>query len=141
MNNRIKIYTDGACLGNQSTENTGGYGAIIFRLGEQPLTLNGGYKNTTNNRMEIQAIIGALHWAFQSGCKDIEIITDSMYVVGTMTMNWKRKKNIDLWEKIDIISKELNITWTHVKGHNGNKYNELCDSLAVEATKTIIKND
>ena len=97
--------------------------------------------DTTNNRMEMQAIIKALHWADQNGYKDVEIITDSMYVVGSMTMNWKRKKNIDLWEIMDTISGGVNTTWTHVKGHNGNKYNELCDSLAVEATKTIIKND
>ena len=134
----IQIYTDGAY---SPKRNMGGLAFVVVKDNVKIYSEFFPEPDTTNNRMEMQAIIKALHWADQDGYKDVEIITDSMYVVGSMTMNWKRKKNIDLWEIMNIISGGMNITWTHVKGHNGNKYNELCDSLAVEATKTIIKND
>ena len=101
MNNRIKIYTDGACLGNQSTENTGGYGAIIFRLGEQPLTLNGGYKNTTNNRMELKAAIEALKRIHPS--LPVTVYSDSTYVVNGITgwiHNWIREDRKE-WRPMD----------------------------------------
>ena len=134
----IQIYTDGAY---SPKRNMGGLAFVVVKDNVKIYSEFFPEPDTTNNRMEMQAIIKALHWADQDGYKDVEIITDSMYVVGSMTMNWKRKKNIDLWEIMDTISGGVNTTWTHVKGHNGNKYNELCDSLAVEATKTIIKND
>ena len=134
----IQIYTDGAY---SPKRNMGGWAFVVVKDNVKIYSEFFPEPDTTNNRMEMQAIIKALHWANQNGYKDVEIITDSMYVVGSMTMNWKRKKNIDLWEIMDTISGGVNTTWTHVKGHNGNKYNELCDSLAVEATKTIIKND
>lgn len=134
----IQIYTDGAY---SPKRNMGGWAFVVVKDNVKIYSEFFPEPDTTNNRMEMQAIIKALHWAEQNGYKDVEIITDSMYVVGSMTMNWKRKKNIDLWEIMNIISGGMNITCTHVKGHNGNKYNELCDSLAVEATKTIIKND
>ena len=134
----VTIYTDGAY---SPKRNMGGWAFVVVKDDVKIYSEFFPEPDTTNNRMEMQAIIKALHWADQNGYKDVEIITDSMYVVGSMTMNWKRKKNIDLWEMMEIISGGVNTTWTHVKGHNGNKYNELCDSLAVEATKTIIKND
>ena len=134
----IQIYTDGAY---SPKRNMGGWAFVVVKDNVKIYSEFFPEPDTTNNRMEMQAIIKALHWADQNGYKDVEIITDSMYVVGSMTMNWKRKKNIDLWGIMDTISGGVNTTWTHVKGHNGNKYNELCDSLAVEATKTIIKND
>ena len=79
MNNRIKIYTDGACSNNQSNENKGGYGAILFKQGEQPLTLNGGFRNTTNNRMELKAAIEALKRIHSSS--PVTVYSDSQYVV------------------------------------------------------------
>ncbi len=141
MNNRIKIYTDGVCLGNQSTENTGGYGAIIFRLGEQPLTLNGGYKNTTNNRMELKAAIEALKRIHLS--LPVTVYSDSTYVVNGITgwiHNWIRKgkieKNGDQWmELYGIVSTFPNIEFIHVKGHSGDLYNEEADRLATMACK------
>ena len=127
----IQIYTDGAY---SPKRNMGGWAFVVVKDNVKIYSEFFPEPDTTNNRMEMQAILKALHWADQNGYKDVEIITDSMYVVGSMTMNWKRKKNIDLWEMMDIISGGVNTTWTHVKGHNGNKYNELCDALANNAT-------
>ncbi len=83
MNDRTKIYTDGACSNNQSNENKGGYGAIIFKPGEQPLTLNGGFRNTTNNRMELKAVIEALKRVNQYS--PVTVYSDSQYVVKGIT--------------------------------------------------------
>ena len=80
-------------------------------------------------------------WAFviiyakENNIESFTIWSDSMYVIGTMSLNWKRNKNNDLWEKLDILVKDCNINWQHTKGHVGNKYNELCDTFAVEASK------
>ena len=91
-------------------------------------------KNTTNNRMEILAAMEACKWAKERNKLDITILTDSMYVIGTMTQNWKRKKNVDLWIEFDEVVEGMNIKFEHVKGHNGDKYNSLCDVLAVQAS-------
>ena len=82
--------------------------------------------------------IEACKWAKRNNHKEITIISDSMYVIGTMTKDWKRKKNNDLWDIMDNVVDDLIIKWEHVKGHDGNKYNELCDILAVEASHAII---
>ena len=139
MNNRIKIYTDGACSNNQSNENKGGYGAILFKQGEQPLTLNGGFRNTTNNRMELKAAIEALKRIHSSS--PVTVYTDSQYVVKGITEwipNWiakgKIEKNGDLWmELYKIVMTFQDIQFMHVKGHNGNIYNEEADRLATMA--------
>ena len=139
MNKRIEIYTDGACSGNQLSENKGGYGAIIFKPGEQPFTLNGGYKNTTNNRMELKAAIEALKRVNQYS--PVIVYSDSQYVVKGITEwipNWIKKgkieKNGDLWmELYRIVSTFTDIQFMHVKGHNGNIYNEEADRLATMA--------
>ena len=129
------IYTDGAY---KSSLNTGGIGIVFLRNNEKVFEYSCKYQDTTNQRMEMQAILVALN----SIVKEIDtltIITDSMYVVGTLTKNWKRKVNNDLWDKIDLaLSKaqklvKNNIQFNHVKGHNGDKYNEQCDKLASEA--------
>ncbi|MBP6282079.1 MAG: ribonuclease HI [Leptotrichiaceae bacterium] len=139
MNNRIKIYTDGACSNNQSNENKGGYGAILFKQGEQPLTLNGGFRNTTNNRMELKAAIEALKRIHSSS--PVTVYSDSQYVVKGITEwipNWiakgKIEKNGDLWmELYKIVMTFQDIQFMHVKGHNGNIYNEEADRLATMA--------
>ncbi len=139
MNNRIKIYTDGACSNNQSNENKGGYGAILFKQGEQPLTLNGGFRNTTNNRMELKAAIEALKRIHSSS--PVTVYSDSQYVVKGITEwipNWiakgKIEKNGDLWmELYKIVMTFRDIQFMHVKGHNGNIYNEEADRLATMA--------
>lgn len=129
------IYTDGAY---KSSLNTGGIGIVFLRNNEKVFEYSCKYQDTTNQRMEMQAILVALN----SIVKEIDtltIITDSMYIVGTLTKNWQRKANNDLWDKIDLaLSKaqklvKNNIQFNHVKGHNGDKYNEQCDKLASEA--------
>ncbi|MBU1151292.1 ribonuclease HI [Patescibacteria group bacterium] len=134
-NGKIKIHTDGSCLGNPGP---GGWGAVIHHDSEQ-VELSGGAKNTTNNRMEMQAIIEALEWVRAHGCEgcNIEIYSDSSLIIKTMTEGWKKKANTDLWGEIEKLSAWLNIKWIWVKGHASNKYNNLADELAVGAAKGI----
>lgn len=129
------IYTDGAY---KSSLHTGGIGIVFLRNDQKVFEYSAKYKDTTNQRMEMQAILIAL----DSIVKEIDsltIITDSMYVVGTLTKKWQRKANNDLWNKIDLaLSKaqklvKNTIQFKHIKGHNGDKYNEQCDKLASEA--------
>ncbi len=139
MNNRVKIYADGACSGNQLSENKGGYGTIIFKPGEEPFRLNGGYKNTTNNRMELKAVIEGLK---RVNCHlPVSVYSDSQYVVTGITKwihNWIRRgkieKNGDLWiELYELKNKFDDIEFIKVKAHNGDQYNEEADELAKEA--------
>ena len=127
----LEIYCDGAF---SSSRNTGGWAIVVLENGDKTLSdfypITGG----TNNTAEIQAAIEACKWARSQNYKEFTIYSDSMYVIGTMTKNWKRNKNNDLWIILDEIRRELEITWTHIKGHSGNKWNELCDALAVQAT-------
>ena len=137
----IEVYTDGAY---SSSRDMGGFAFVVLENKEKIYSYFFNEPNTTNNRMEITAVLKALYWLKEVGKLNEEIIiyTDSMYVIGSMTKNWKRNKNVDLFSELDNIYKQFKtIVFMHVKGHSGDKYNELCDALAVEATKTIIKND
>lgn len=127
----IVIYTDGAF---SSTRNQGGWAFVVLKDGEKIHHSFFPEKHTTNNRMEIMGSLKAIEWCIENDIKEFTIITDSMYVIGTMTLNWKRKKNNDLWDIMDEKIKGLSIDWQHVKGHSGDKYNSLCDILAVEAS-------
>lgn len=129
----LEIYTDGAY---SSSRNQGGWAFVVIEQGKEIYKNFGSAENTTNNRMEIMACLEAIRW---SKGKEIKIYSDSMYVIGTMTKNWKRKKNIDLWIAMDEAVKEVNISWKHVKGHAGNKWNELCDLFAVHGSQINIK--
>lgn len=131
---KIQIYTDGAY---SSLRNQGGWAFVVLENDEKIYSDFFPIKDTTNNRMEIQAAIEACNWCKKNGYSEVEIFTDSMYLIGTMSKDWKRNKNNDLWEIIDESVKGLIVKWTHVKGHNGDRYNELCDALAVEASKVI----
>ena len=144
MDNRIYIYTDGACKGNPGP---GGWGALL-KYKEHKKEINGFSKNTTNNIMELTAVIESLLIIKQKS--DITIITDSNYVKDGITkwiVNWKNRgwktsnkkpvKNKDLWKKLDDLSNNHNIKWEWVRGHTGNFGNERADQLANEA---IIKN-
>ena len=144
MDNRIYIYTDGACKGNPGP---GGWGALLIYK-EHKKEINGFSKDTTNNIMELTAVIESLLIIKQKS--DITIITDSNYVKDGITKwiaNWKKKgwktsnkkpvKNKDLWKKLDDLSNNHNIKWEWVRGHTGNPGNERADQLANEA---IIKN-
>lgn len=127
----LKIYTDGAF---SSSRNQGGWAFVV--TWDNKLAYKEFYpeRNTTNNRMEIIAAYEAIAWAKRNKIKVIELFTDSMYVIGTMTKGYQRNANHDLWEIMDKIVDKMNIKWTHVKGHSGDKFNELCDALAVTAS-------
>ena len=143
----VKIYTDGACSGNPGP---GGWAAIVL-FGGAEVILKGGEKLTTNNRMELTALINALEYArenFPSLNREVEIYSDSKYVIdGTMTWmpNWIKRgwkgsdkkpvKNQDLWEKINELKQGVNLKFVWIKGHNEDKYNEMADEIAVEESK------
>ena len=133
----IKIYTDGACRGNPGP---GGWGALILKDNEE-IKLNGGQNDTTNNQMELTAVIKAL--GFFSESTEIEIFTDSKYVMdgitdyikkwkvnGWKTASKKPVKNTDLWKQLDDLSAQHSIRWNWVKGHSGHRENDIADELA-----------
>ncbi len=122
----IHVYTDGAY---SSSRDQGGWSYVVLYKNQLIKKEFGGVKATTNNRMEILAVLNAVE-LFKNTTQSVNIYTDSMYVVGSLTLNWKRNANLDLWEKFN--SYDLSkFNFLHVKGHNDNKYNEMCDDLAV----------
>ena len=137
---KIKIYTDGACSGNPGK---GGWGALI-QENDNEKKLSGSELNTTNNRMELTAVIRALEHYDEA--KEIEVFTDSKYVMQGITewiKNWKTNhwktsqkkdvKNKDLWVLLDTVSAKHDIKWSWVKGHAGDYGNEIADKLATQA--------
>ncbi|TYC62388.1 ribonuclease HI [Rhodobacterales bacterium] len=135
--NRVTIYTDGACSGNPGP---GGWGAIL-RFGGHEKELKGGEAQTTNNRMELTAAIEALT-ALKRPCA-IDLYTDSTYVrsgINDWMSGWKRRdwrtadnkpvKNADLWQALDAARERHDVTWHWVKGHAGHPDNERADELA-----------
>ena len=135
---KITIYTDGAARGNPGP---GGYG-IILMSGNLRKELSAGYKHTTNNRMELLAVIVALESLKIPG-SDVTIYTDSKYVADAVTKGWvftwvkkrfKGKKNQDLWMRFLDIYSEHQVKFIWVKGHANNPLNERCDELAVSAS-------
>lgn len=146
----IQIYTDGACSGNPGP---GGYGVILKYNGHEKM-LSQGYKQTTNNRMEMRAVIAGLS-ALNEKCK-VMIYSDSKYIVDAVQKGWavkwqkngwKRNKkdkalNTDLWEILLLLLDKHEVEFTWVKGHAGHKENEICDKLAVNAAAgTNLLND
>jgi ribonuclease HI len=138
MSERVEIFTDGACRGNPGP---GGWGAIL-RFGDREKTLYGGEAETTNNRMELTAVIHALE-ALKGNRWPVRITTDSKYVLQGITEwieGWKRKGwrtaskkpvlNADLWQTLDALVQQFEIEWEWVKGHSGHPENELADQLA-----------
>ena len=134
----IKIFTDGACSGNPGI---GGWGVVILINDNDPIFLNGGEIQTTNNRMELTATIKALTYFIEPQL--ITLTTDSKYVkdgIESWIANWKKNgwrttskkpvKNKELWVELDSQIAKHNITWKWVKGHAGDRYNEKADFLA-----------
>ena len=140
---KVEIYTDGACSGNPGA---GGWGTILVYNGHEK-ELSGGEANTTNNRMEMMAVIEGLK-ALKEPC-EVVLTSDSQYVCNAITKGWAKSwqknnwiksdktqaKNADLWEEMLklLAVHKVNIVW--VRGHNGHPYNERCDKLAVEQSQ------
>ncbi len=138
---KVDLFTDGACSGNPGP---GGYGVILKYNGHEK-ELSAGYKNTTNNRMELMAIIKGLE-ALKEPCQ-VTVYSDSRYIVDAINKgwvqrwqanNWKRNKkesakNIDLWQRLLKQLQRHRVTFVWVKGHAGHEENERCDQLAVQA--------
>ena len=142
MSLRIEIYTDGACSGNPGK---GGYG-IVMKVPEKNYEKRyaQGFRLTTNNRMELLAVITALE-KLKSTDNDIHIFTDSKYVSDAINQKWifgwikkgfKNVKNPDLWKRMVPLIKTHQTTFHWVKGHAGHLENEICDQLAVKAAHT-----
>ncbi len=139
-NKLVEIYTDGACRGNPGP---GGWG-VLMRFNDVEKTLYGAEADTTNNRMEMTAVIEALR-ALNRPCA-IAITTDSTYVQKGITewiQNWKKRgwktagkqsvKNVDLWQRLDQLANGHQIDWHWVRGHTGHPENEMADQLATGA--------
>lgn len=142
----VEIFTDGACKGNPGP---GGWGALL-RFGEEEIELFGGEPNTTNNRMELTAVIEALA-ALKHRC-EVTIHTDSQYVQKGITEwihNWKVRgwktagkdpvKNADLWRRLDALASKHRIHWKWVRGHSGHPENERADVLANRGVEIALK--
>ncbi len=143
MSSPVEIHTDGACLGNPGP---GGYG-VVLRYGESRRELSGGYRLTTNNRMELMAVIKALE-ALNRPCPVI-LHSDSRYVVDAIEKGWAKKwqangwrrnkrelaLNPDLWQTLLELCARHQVQFRWVRGHAGNAENERCDRLAVQAAK------
>lgn len=138
MQDVVEIYTDGACRGNPGP---GGWGAVLRYKGSEK-RLCGGELTTTNNRMELTAVIKALQALKRDNC-DVQLYSDSRYVLNGISQwmaDWKRRGwktaakkpvlNQDLWQALDELSQQHKINWHWVKGHSGHPMNELADQLA-----------
>jgi ribonuclease HI len=142
MATKITMYTDGAASGNPGP---GGYGVVLIS-GNHRKDLSEGYRMTTNNRMELLAVIVGLEALKTPGC-EVTIYSDSKYVIDSVEKGWlqnwvktsfKKKKNADLWKRFLLVYKKHKVVFNWVKGHAGNPGNERCDFLAVEASKKNI---
>ncbi len=144
---KVKLFTDGAARGNP--EGPGGFGAILQYEDSNGVLhekeMSQGYKQTTNNRMELLGVITGLE-ALKKPC-EVEVISDSKYVTDAFNQNWvanwiqkgwrtstnKPVKNIDLWKRLILLVNQHSVTFTWVKGHDGHPENERCDRLATTA--------
>ena len=142
---KVIIYTDGACSGNPGP---GGWGSILM-MGENKREISGGKKDTTNNVMELTAVIEALK-LLKRPCK-VDLYSDSAYVVNAFLQNWiwswiknswknsnkEEVKNKELWQELLSLTKIHDVTFHKVKGHADNEYNNRCDELARNAIKSL----
>jgi len=135
----VTVYTDGAASGNPGP---GGYGVVMMSNGHRK-ELSAGYAHTTNNRMELMAVIVALEALKYEDCR-VKVYTDSSYVVDAVAKGWlfdwerkafKKKKNPDLWKRFLKIYRKHQVTFNWIKGHAGHPLNERCDTLAVAASQ------
>jgi ribonuclease HI len=137
----IRIYTDGAAQGNPGP---GGYG-VVMKFGDHVKELSQGFRLTTNNRMELMAVIVGLEAIKKPGIP-VNIFSDSQYVVNTVEKGWlwswekknfAKKANADLWQRYIPLHKKFNPKFTWIRGHAGHPENERCDFLAVKAANSF----
>ena len=146
---KLDIFTDGGCSGNPGP---GGWAFVALDNGKVLSYSSGGEALTTNNKMELTAVINALRSCQTMGVKTVSISTDSQYVKNGITAwiyNWKRNgwktaskdpvKNKELWIELDALRNNFEINWVWVKGHAGIEYNEMCDSLVKKEMEKFIK--
>ncbi len=135
----IELYTDGAAKGNPGP---GGYG-VILKKDHHEKEMSQGFRHTTNNRMELLAVIAGLEALKKEGA-DVTVYSDSKYVVDAVEKGWlfgwvkkgfKGKKNPDLWKRFLTVYKKHKVKFKWIKGHNDHPYNERCDQLAVAASE------
>jgi len=144
MSDSVVIYTDGACKGNPGL---GGWGALL-RWKEHEKELFGGERDTTNNRMELTAVIQAL-MALKSRCQ-VAVYTDSAYVkngITTWIHSWKQRgwrtadkkpvKNVELWQRLETLAAQHDVQWHWVRGHDGDPGNERADALANRGVDSV----
>lgn len=145
MSDMIEAFTDGACRGNPGP---GGWG-VLLRFNDHEKRLCGGEKETTNNRMELMAVIQALE-SLNRDCK-VKLTSDSQYVlkgISEWMENWKKRgwktaakkpvKNVDLWQRLDKAREDHNVEWVWVKGHSGHIENEIADELANQGIDELL---
>ena len=144
----VRFFTDGGCSGNPGP---GGWAFAAFENGVNIASSSGGEEVTTNNKMELTAVINALEFAINCNYSVVEILTDSQYVKNGITVwihgwkakNWKTSgggavKNKEYWEKLDLLNNRIKVQWTWVKGHAGIDGNELCDKLVKAETSKFL---
>lgn len=138
---QIEIYTDGSCRGNPGP---GGWAAIFLEKNEKKpfQVLKGRASDTTNNRMEMTAVIEALRFidAHKLHGAEITLYSDSNLIIQTLIQGWKRKANLDLWEELDELNEELDIEYMWVKGHDKNHWNNECDKVAQKESLSAQKS-
>lgn len=144
MSSKVHIYTDGACSGNPGP---GGYGIVMEWIGKPyQKEFSEGYRLTTNNRMELLAVIVALE-QLKNTDLDVTVFSDSKYVVEAIEKKWvlgwekkgfKNKKNPDLWKRFLTVYRKHTVKFQWIKGHNNHTQNERCDVLAVQASQKAI---
>ena len=146
MRKRVEIYTDGACSGNPGV---GGWGVVLFYRGIRK-EMSGAEGDTTNNRMELTAMIKGLS-ALKFAC-DVTLYSDSAYCVDAFNQGWiygwqkngwrtadkSEVKNMDLWQSLLALTGKHNVAFVKVKGHSDNEHNNRCDALARAAIKTFV---
>ena len=145
MVNEVIIYTDGACSGNPGP---GGYGVVLMS-GTHRKEISEGFRLTTNNRMELLAVIKGLEALRKKGTS-VKLFTDSQYVANAVNKGWvfdwerkhfRKKKNQDLWIRFLELYRQHNVTLFWLKGHNNDAENERCDILAVNASKEPVLSE
>lgn len=131
MKKNIEIFTDGSCKGNPGP---GGWAAILLeKEAKKSFAILKGHEDaTTNNRMEMTAVIEALRYIHEHHLQHHELIlhSDSNLIIQTLRQGWKRKANLDLWEELDALNEELSVEFVWVRGHHTNKWNNECDKIA-----------